>query len=433
MTNSEKEFENLIRDIQFDDTPDSNHREKLEQNLLFALNRQSRHKSQALKIWRIIMKSRRRKLVTAAVILIAVALSVTILDRLTTPAWAIEQTVEVLKGIDSLVISGTYNYSSAPIPFKFWIRFSGDDGGSFDIRFECEKQIFVIRGKKAWAYWHDENVVKIYQDVTASDGMMRDLRFWYKLAQQNPWATGKGLTVLKWFADDWNQTYGKDERTGRDSVFVTCNYERLSTSLWFVCDLESKLLVEAKYWNFSSISRQEPPVCHATSFTYGEKIGDEVFEFQMPEGAEVIHKAKVGKEQKEAQALSERAENLFFNEKNYAESLGLYQQVYDKFPDLNNGVDASNALMMIGLCYGHLGKNEKAIEAFRKKIMEFGHLEGLESTYFYLGCVYTDQGDKEKALEAYENCLKTGKGRRDPDKFPLKHARQGIEELNNKK
>jgi len=429
MTDNEKEFENFIHDIRFDDTPEFNHREKLEQNLLAALKGQSRHKSKALEIWRIIMKSRRRKLVTAAVILIAVALSVTILDKLTTPAWAIEQTAEALKGIDSLVISGTYNYSSTPIPFKFWIRFSEDGGGSFDIRFECEKQIFVIRGKKAWAYWHDENVVKIYQDVTTSEGMMRDLRFWYKLAHQNPWATGKGLTVLKWFADDWDQAYGIDERTSRDSVFVICSYERLSTSLWFVCDLESKLLVEAKYWNFSSKSLQKPPVCHATSFTYGEKIDDEIFEFHIPKGAEVIHKVKVGKEQKEAQVLSERAENLFFNEKDYTESLGLYRQVYDKFQNLNNGVDASNALMMIGLCYGHLGQNEKAIEAFRKQITEFGHLEGLESTYFYLGCVYADQGDKEKALEAYENCLKTGKGLRDPNKFPLKHARQNIEEL----
>jgi outer membrane lipoprotein-sorting protein len=432
MTDSEKEFENLVRDIRFDDTPDSNHREKLEQNLLSALNRQSRHKSQALKIWRIIMKSRRRKLVTAAVILIAVALSVTILDRLTTPAWAIEQTFKALKQVNSLVISGTTDWDSTSIPFKFWIRPSKENAELFDMRFECEESIFVVRGKRAWVYWPDKNIVTIYQDVTESDGMMRDLQFWYDMAQLNPWISGKVLSSIKWIVDDWQEAYDLNERTGRDCVFVTCSYEPESR-FWLVCDLETKLIVEAKYWNWSSEDHEGRPACHATSFAYNEDISDEVFEFQIPEGAEVIHKAKVTQEQKQAQALSERAENLFFNDKNYTESLELYQQIYEKFPDLNNGVDASNALMMIGSCYEHLGKNEKAIESFRKKLEEFKHLEGLESTYFYLGCVYTDQGEKEKAIEAYKNCLKMGEGFRDPDKFPLRHARENIEELQSRK
>ena len=46
---------------------------------------------------------------------------------------------------------------------------------------------------------------------------------------------------------------------------------------------------------------------------------------------------------------------------------------------------------------------QKAIEVFQKQIREYEHLEGLSgSTYFYLGCAYTDQGQKAKALEAFE-------------------------------
>ena len=37
-----------------------------------------------------------------------------------------------------------------------------------------------------------------------------------------------------------------------------------------------------------------------------------------------------------------------------------------------------------------------------------------------------DTGQKEKALEAFENCLKAGEGTRDPEKFPLKNAREFI-------
>ena len=45
--------------------------------------------------WRIIMKSNTTKLATAATIFLALGLSVTILDRMATPAWALDQTVEV--------------------------------------------------------------------------------------------------------------------------------------------------------------------------------------------------------------------------------------------------------------------------------------------------------------------------------------------------
>ena len=50
-------------------------------------------------MWRIIMKSRTSKLVAAAVIIIAVAISVTLLDRSVTPAYAIEQTIEANRGL----------------------------------------------------------------------------------------------------------------------------------------------------------------------------------------------------------------------------------------------------------------------------------------------------------------------------------------------
>ena len=72
MTDREKEFENLVNDIRFDDTPDYNHREKLEQDLLAALNKQNQHKPQALKIWRNIVKNRVTQFATAAAIIMAV-------------------------------------------------------------------------------------------------------------------------------------------------------------------------------------------------------------------------------------------------------------------------------------------------------------------------------------------------------------------------
>jgi len=50
-------------------------------------------------MWRIIMKSRTSKLAAAAVIIIAVAISVTLLDKSVKPAYAIEQTIEANRGL----------------------------------------------------------------------------------------------------------------------------------------------------------------------------------------------------------------------------------------------------------------------------------------------------------------------------------------------
>lgn len=70
MDNNEKQFEDFVSDIKFDDTPDHEHRDKLEQNLLCAVAKQSRQ----IKIWRIIMRSKITKLAVSAAIAIAVLL-----------------------------------------------------------------------------------------------------------------------------------------------------------------------------------------------------------------------------------------------------------------------------------------------------------------------------------------------------------------------
>ena len=398
--------------------------DRIVSDVLTALNKSEKTKSVSAEpnIWRIIMRNRITKLAAAAVIIIVAVFGINILDKSATPAWAIEQTVEALENTRTLVICGTDYWGSTSIPFKFWIRFSEDKNGLFDMRFESEKQIIVVRGTKAWAYWHDENAAKVYEDVTTSDGMMRDLRFWYKIGQLNPWITGKMLATLKLFADDWQEIYAKDEQTGQDRIFVNCSYEPLSSAFWFVCDPESKLIVEGKFWR--NTNRQGPPVCHAMSFAYNEEISDGVFDFQIPEGAKVINR----KEQKEADTLFARGEKLFEEEKT-AQAIKVYKEVYEKYPNLNV---AETALMMIGICYERLGQREKAIDTYQKSIREYGHLKGwIESTYFYLGHAYMKTGQNDKALQAFQNCILMGEGIRDSNKFPLKHARECIEKLKN--
>ncbi len=73
MRSNEKEFENFIRGIVFDDKPDYAHRDKLERDLIASFTRQPRQESPSIKIWRNIMNSRITKLSAAAAVLILIA------------------------------------------------------------------------------------------------------------------------------------------------------------------------------------------------------------------------------------------------------------------------------------------------------------------------------------------------------------------------
>lgn len=369
------------------------------------------------------MRNRRTRFATAAAVVAAIVVSLTISNWLTAPAWAIGQTIKALNNVSSLVISGAGCDEGASAPFTLWIRPSQEDDEGFDMRFECADQLIVVRGKKAWVHLADKNVVMIYDDVTESDGMMRDLKWWYDLAALNPWLTGKILATVKHVAGNWEEVYGQHEPTGRDSVFVTCTYEPES-KFWFVCDLETKLIVEAKYWNWSSPDREGPPACHATAFAYNEDIDDTLFDFQIPTGVRIIDKAKAKRQEQEAQTLFDRGEDLFHQEQKYLEAIEVYWQVHNTYPKLNV---AEEALMMIGLCHRRLGQSEEAIEVFQQAVREYPHLKGwIDATWYYLGREYLDVGQEEEALEAFRNCLAAGEGIRDPERFPLKDAREAI-------
>ncbi|MHC4488862.1 MAG: hypothetical protein ACYSW7_06760 [Planctomycetota bacterium] len=78
-------------------------------------------------IWRIIMKSRMTKLAAAAAIILIVVLSITILDKSTRPAWAIEQSIEAMDQYKAVLIEGSQsertwieNGSLKVRPYKSW-------------------------------------------------------------------------------------------------------------------------------------------------------------------------------------------------------------------------------------------------------------------------------------------------------------------------
>ncbi len=76
-------------------------------------------------VWRIIMKSKITKLVTAAAVILLVLFGITVLDKSATPAYAIEQTIEASHSVRYLHIKAiTPSHEDQPV--DAWLEFSQD-------------------------------------------------------------------------------------------------------------------------------------------------------------------------------------------------------------------------------------------------------------------------------------------------------------------
>jgi tetratricopeptide (TPR) repeat protein len=363
-----------------------------------------------LRFGRTIMKTRRRRFGLAAAAV--VALTVAFIVPGTNTAWSVEQTIAAMKKIETLHITGQNVCRGKLVDFDCWVRLQGTGSDALRLRYQCgceRKTTIVVQGDTVYAYSPVEKAVRIMDGST-----IKDLQYWYEGAQFSPWLTGKVLETLKLIGRGWEQTTEIDPNTGKEQIIVTCNHPPSNISALLVVDPQSKLVRRAKIWR--NLSRAGGPEFDAQTIVYNPEVADDLFEFEIPPGVTVVD-----------QTLFDRAEQLFHKERKYAEAIELYWQVYNTYPTLNIGEES---LMMIGICHDWLRRPEKAIEVFQKALREFPDLKGwIEATWFYLGTEYRQIGQKEKALEAFENCLATGAGVRDPDRFPLKNAREIIAQI----
>ncbi len=363
-----------------------------------------------LRFGRTIMKTRTRKFGVA--VAAALVLAMVFLGHGTNKAWSIEQSIAAMKKIETLHITGMNLCHGQPTPFDCWVRSPGAGADSFRMRYRCGCEMnttIVVQGGTVYMFLPVENVVRIL------DGSkIEELQYWYEGAKISPWLTGKLLETLKLVGRSWQQTTETDPNTGKEQIVITCNHPASNVSALLLVDPESKLVRRAKLWK--NLQQQGKPMFDAQVFTYNPEIPEDFFEFEIAPGATVVD-----------QTLFDRAGQLFHQDGKYAEAMELYWQVYNTYPTLSIGEEA---LMMIGICHDRLKQPEKAIEVFQKAIREFPNFRGwIESTWFYLGSEYCQIGQKDKALEAFENCLKAGEGVRDPERFPLKDAREAIAKI----
>jgi len=229
-----------------------------------------------ISLWRTLMRSYTTKIAAAAVIILIAVFGISSLNQFTAPAWAIDETVDVLRKFNGIYCSGTtLDGQGEEVPFELWAKANAEQTASDNFRLEAGNgHVTVVSEATSYRYDPDANTVSITEGYGAA---------------LQPWPGARFLESMKKTVLDWKETYGKDAATDRDRVYVTCSHPAAPgpRSWWFEFDVESKLLIGFKQWE--NMSRQGLPEFNAKSITYYEDLPDELFHFETPEGAKTVN------------------------------------------------------------------------------------------------------------------------------------------------
>jgi hypothetical protein len=272
-------IEKQITDFTIDVNPDKD-RQMLDEVLQIQAN--ARRPSQ-LDLWRIITKSKITKYAAAAVIIAGVTIGINMFTA--TPAWAIDQTIEALNNIQGIYLSGVAYYPGNPkVDFEIWARPHSENpaaSGDFRLR-EGDHHLCVASEARNVTFVYTE---RPWQDVVyITEGLNR---------RCGPFPASDLFSQFKGMATNWKEEYRKDPETGRDSVFVTFEGPALNTAPYWKMqfDVETKLPVHLSVWFNSDYSGQ--PHFDFTTIVYDPEMSDDLFTFEIPEGAQVVDCRKV--------------------------------------------------------------------------------------------------------------------------------------------
>ena len=235
------------------------------------------------------MKSNITKLATAAAIILIAVLGITLLNKSTTPVWAIEQSIEAMDQYNAVLIEGLEsertwreNGSLELRPYKSWAVANKDQTMIEKYRTEVEGfLILTTNGKKTWRYDLQTNTVRVENCPYIASECWFGSRFFEQI---------KGLLGEVEVKPNWELTFGKDPATGKQRAFLKIAWlaKRYNgpRSIYIEFDVESKLPVSLKQWE--NANWEGPVTLIVEKITYLENLPNDLFEFEIPEGAKVI-------------------------------------------------------------------------------------------------------------------------------------------------
>jgi outer membrane lipoprotein-sorting protein len=229
--------------------------------------------SESPNIWRIIMKSKITKLTTVAAVILAVVLGVTLIDRSAAPAYAIEQTIQAMRSISSVRAYCTdWDGSEGQV----LISIDPETGQEESYYSDIGNLMIVATDQKTFYYHKDKNLVRIRNEhVLAAE--VRFSRLFEDLPDLIQRLNGKL---------DFKSEFDKDlqKKVIRVHGYIPAQKDFGEKEFIINVDPKTKLpintetLKAAPGQGVKSVDRLE----------YNVPIPEGLFDFKIPEGAEVV-------------------------------------------------------------------------------------------------------------------------------------------------
>ena len=222
-------------------------------------------------IWRIIMKSRITKFAAAAAVIILIAvLSLTVLDKSVTPAYALEQTVEAMRSIRSIHAFITdWDDSQGEV----WVQINPETGQE-EYYYADQGNLLIVATPHATYYYHkDENLVRIRKEyVPASEisfsRIFEDLPVW-----------------VEKYNGRYEFYHEFDEGLKKEIIVIHVEVPVFEKEFYIRIDPQTKLPI-----NIETVkAKPGQGVKCVDNIQYNVSISEGLFEFGIPEGAKVIY------------------------------------------------------------------------------------------------------------------------------------------------
>ncbi|UCF43517.1 MAG: tetratricopeptide repeat protein [Planctomycetota bacterium] len=358
----EERLQELGRAISSDDSTVENVMERI--NLSCAAERDSHRQSRGELIARRITMNRFTKLAAAAVIIIAVALSITLFDRSVTPTYAIEQTVEAFKNVRFLHL--VRRDEIGQVEDERWIEI-GAHGRQVRYRQDTPPNFLAVEDGETTAVYHkDENTVVL----------------WSNKDKQYQWIADLGA-----FLENLRQE-GKIVETGADYHGQTAH-----KVLWPMMNAECYVDPRTKL-----------PIAIGTTELSYEQPAQGTFEIDVPAGFVLVDKRPGAAKTEEPDWLrdQERADRYFHQaylalaSGDYDEAVELFEYVVEKQPRRNW------AWFWLGKAYYEQGRYDIASEKYTEVLDMMG-----DQPYcnFARGLAYGAKGLDDAAREDLSKAL----------------------------
>lgn len=311
--------------------------------------------------------SRLKKLAAAAVIIVAVALSIIIVDKLASPAYAFEQTLAAVE--DVRYLHAVRRDEAGQIDDERWIEI-GDDG--FQVRYRQDNppnRSIVEDGETVSVYYKDKNTIVLHDPADKQYQWIGNLKEWLNEV------AGEGSMTI-----EQNIDY-----KGRKAHLV--RWLKLNVDCYI--DPQTKLPIALAGFE---ISYEDPP--------------EGVFDIIIADGVEVVDKRPGAEPAQEpewlaAKSAAEKVAGTNFNDARLALAAEEYEKAAELFAKVVEIQSGRNwAWFWLGNAHYQLGEYDAAIREFSEVIDMFNeHANGVVPHYCHLarGLAYAAKGMKDMA------------------------------------